>query len=126
MKKTIVIAEDNDMLSKVLEYRLKSDGYEVAIFNDGEGAIAFMRKNQFDMVITDLYMPMMNGMEVIQIIRESISTDVPILAVSAAHGEDMITSVFDAGATDFIVKPFRVAELSIRVKRLLSISRMVR
>lgn len=119
MKKTIVIAEDNDMLNRVLEFRLKSDGYEVKVFGNGEDAVAFMRENQFDMVITDLYMPMMNGMEVIQIVRESISKDVPIMAVSAAHDEDVITSVFEMGANDFIVKPFRAGELSIRVKRLL-------
>ena len=119
MTKTIVIAEDNDMLNRVLEFRLKSEGYEVKVFFNGEDALAYMQNNPFDMLITDLYMPMMNGTEVIQQVREKISKNVPIIAVSVTHEEDLVTRVFNMGANDFIVKPFRAGELSIRVKRLL-------
>lgn len=119
MKKTIVIAEDNDMLNRVLEYRLKTDGYEVKVFLNGEDAIEFMQNNPFDMLITDLYMPMMNGMEVIQLVRKQISDSVPIIAVSATHEEDLVKRIFGVGANDFIIKPFRAGELSIRVKKLL-------
>lgn len=119
MKKTIIVAEDNDMLNRVLEFRLKSDGYNVKVFANGEEAIEFMQNNPFDMLITDLYMPMMNGMEVIQLVRETISGAVPIIAVSVTHEEDLVTRIFNIGANDFIVKPFRAGELSIRVKRLI-------
>lgn len=119
MEKTIVIAEDNDMLNRVLEYRLKSDGYQVKVFLNGEDAIAWMSGNPFDLLITDLYMPLMNGMEVIQMVRDKISVEVPIMAISATHEEELITRLFNIGATDFIVKPFRAGELSVRVKRLI-------
>ena len=119
MKKKIVIVEDNVMLNRILEYRLKNDGYEVGVYVNGEDAIAYMIENSFDLLITDLYMPLMNGMEVIQSVRDKISKSVPIVVISAAHEEELINRVFKLGADDFIVKPFRAGELSVRVKRLL-------
>jgi DNA-binding response OmpR family regulator len=119
MKRTIVIAEDNEIINRVLEYRLISDGYDVKVFLNGEDAVAFMRENQFDLLITDLYMPLMNGIDVIQAVRESISGSVPIMATSVTHDEDLIVRLFDMGVNDFVVKPFRAGELSVRVKRLI-------
>lgn len=117
-KKTIVIVEDNDLLSKVLEYRMQKDGYHVKTFTNGEEAIEFLTTNSFDLLITDLYMPFMNGSELIQHVRNKISTEVPIMAISATHEEDVIANIFNIGANDFIVKPFRAGELSVRIKRL--------
>ncbi|MCG8380493.1 MAG: response regulator [Proteobacteria bacterium] len=107
------------MLNRILEYRLKNDGYDVKVFINGEDAVSYMFGNPFDLLITDLYMPLMNGMEVIQSVRDKISESIPIVAISAAHEEELINRVFNLGANDFIVKPFRAGELSIRVKRLL-------
>lgn len=118
-KKTIVIVEDNDLLSKVLEYRMAKDGFRVEVFNDGEEAIEFLSSNSFDLLITDLYMPFLNGSELIQYVRDKISATVPIMAISSTHEEDVIANVFNIGANDFIVKPFRAGELSVRIKRLL-------
>ncbi|WP_133463525.1 PleD family two-component system response regulator [Sunxiuqinia elliptica] len=117
-KKTIVIVEDNDMLSKVLEYRIKKDGFQVEVFDNGEAAIEYLSANPFDLLITDLYMPFINGSELIQHVRDKISADVPIMAISSTHEEDIIANVFNIGANDFIVKPFRAGELSVRIKRL--------
>ena len=119
MKKRIVIVEDNDLLTRVLEYRLQCDGYEVAVFGNGEDALMFMNDNSFDMLITDLYMPLMNGLELIQAVRDTLSSTVPILAMSATHEEGLITKLFNMGANDFVIKPFRAGELSIRVQRLI-------
>lgn len=118
MKRTIVVAEDNEIVNRVLEYRLKIDGYEVKVFTNGEDAVAFMKDNPFDLLITDLYMPLMNGIDVIQTVRECISAIVPIMAVSVSRDEDLIVRLFNMGVNDFVVKPFRAAELSVRVKRL--------
>ncbi len=118
-KKTIVIVEDNDLLSKVLEYRMEKDGFRVEIFNNGEEAIEFLSSNSFDLLITDLYMPFLNGSELIQYVRDKISATVPVMVISSTHEEDVIANVFNIGANDFIVKPFRAGELSVRIKRLL-------
>ncbi len=118
-KKTIVIVEDNDLLSKVLEYRMEKDGFQVEVFNNGEEAIEFLSSNSFDLLITDLYMPFMNGSELIKYVRDNISATVPIMAISSTHEEDVIGNIFNIGANDFIVKPFRAGELSVRIKRLI-------
>jgi DNA-binding response OmpR family regulator len=118
-KKTIVIVEDNDLLTKVLEYRMIKDGFHVVVFDNGEEAIEFLSANPFDLLITDLYMPFINGSELIQHVRDKISTTVPVMAISATHEEDVIANIFNIGANDFIVKPFRAGELSARIKRLL-------
>ena len=78
-RKTIVIVEDNDLLSKVLEYRMAKDGFHVEVFNNGEEAIEFLSSNSFDLLITDLYMPFMNGSELIQYVRDKISATVPVI-----------------------------------------------
>ncbi|WP_053180089.1 response regulator transcription factor [Sunxiuqinia dokdonensis] len=118
-KKTVVIVEDNDLLSKVLEYRMEKDGFQVEVFNNGEEAIEFLSSNSFDLLITDLYMPFMNGSELIKYVRNNISATVPIMAISSTHEEDVIGNIFNIGANDFIVKPFRAGELSVRIKRLI-------
>lgn len=119
MKRTIVIAEDNEIINRVLEYRLKNDGYEVKVFFNGEDAIEFMRENPFDVLITDLYMPVMSGLDVIKTVRNSISSNVPIIAISVTNQEDLIIRLFDMGVNDFVIKPFRAGELSVRIKRLI-------
>ncbi len=125
MKKTIVIAEDNDILDRVLEYRLKNDGYEVRVFSNGEEAVDWMKKNPFDLLITDLYMPMMNGMELIQTVREKHAHKIPIIVISASHDEELVNKLFQMGVSDFIPKPFRAGELSTRVKRVLQLSQIL-
>ncbi|KOH46341.1 hypothetical protein NC99_08780 [Sunxiuqinia dokdonensis] len=107
------------MLSKVLEYRMEKDGFQVEVFNNGEEAIEFLSSNSFDLLITDLYMPFMNGSELIKYVRNNISATVPIMAISSTHEEDVIGNIFNIGANDFIVKPFRAGELSVRIKRLI-------
>ena len=119
MKRTIVVAEDNEIINRVLEYRLKNDGYEVKVFLNGEDAIVFMKGNSFDLLITDLYMPVMSGLDVIQTVRDSISSSVPIMAISVTNQEDLIVRLFAMGVNDFVIKPFRAGELSVRVKRLI-------
>ncbi len=124
MKKRIVIAEDNDILDRVLEYRLKNDGYEVKVFSNGEEAVDWMKKNPFDLLITDLYMPMMNGMELIQTVREKHAYKIPIIVISASHEEELVDKLFKMGVSDFISKPFRAGELSTRVERVLQLSQI--
>ena len=119
MKETIVITDHNSMINSILEYRLKRDGYNVLFFEDGERAMSYIRKNPFDLLVTNFYMPLINGVEVIQYIRNHVSKKVPILVVSSSQDEEIRSNVFKIGADDFIEKPFRAGELSVRIKRLL-------
>ncbi len=115
----IVLAEDNEILNRVLEYRLTNEGYDVKVFRNGKDAVYYMQKNSFELLITDIYMPEMNGMEVIRSVRESISESVPILAISSIDRKEIINRALNLGANDFVKKPFLAGELIIRVKKLI-------
>ena len=115
----IVLAEDNKMLNRVFEYRLKKDGYKVKVFHNGKDAVSYMQDNPFDLLITDIYMPVMDGIELIDSVRGYISDSVPILVISAVDQNEVINHVLKVGANDFLRKPFRAGELISRVKRLI-------
>lgn len=114
-----MVAEDNDMLTRILEYRLQFDGFKLKIFNNGEEALEFMKESEFGLLITNLNLPLMNGIELIKAVRDSVSKTVPVIAISTFHSEDLRVQSINVGANDFVVKPFRFGELSLRIKRLL-------
>ena len=120
MRAIIVINNHKSIINSTLEYRLKHDGYNVLFFEDGERAMSYARKNPFDLLITNLSMPSINGIEVIQYIRNYVSKKIPILVVSPVQDEEMKSNVLKVGADDFIENPFWAGELSVRIKRLLS------
>lgn len=120
MKKTIVIIEDNEMLNRVLEYRLKNDGYKVKVFVNGKDAMNFMLDNPFDLLITGLFMPQMNGVDIIKAVRQKISAKIPVIVIIGLYEEELLNRAILLGANDFLAKPFRAGELCMRVKGLLN------
>ncbi len=121
MKKTIVVAEDNDMVSRALVSRLECEGYEVRAFMNGEAAIVWMESNPFDLLITDLY-PVLNGIKLIHEIQEKTSVTIPIMLISVTHDKDLVDGLLKMGVSDFVPKPFHLEQLSLRVKRLLKLN----
>jgi len=119
MKKTIVIAEDNELLRWIITYRLELDGYAVKIFTNGKSASVYMRENQFDLLITELQMPVMDGFELIQTIRKHISKTIPIMVLSSNFKEDLKLKILGMGADVYVAKPVMAGELSVRVKCLI-------
>ena len=119
MKKTIVIAEDNELMRKLLTYRLEIDGYVVRDFANGKGAADYMLENQFDLLITDLVMPVMDGFELIQIVRNSISKTIPIMVISGDCDADFKFKVLEMGVDIYVTKPVTAVELSVHLKHLI-------
>ena len=117
MKKILVI-EDNPMVVKSLEFKLKKDGYEVIIAEDGRDAMKKLEDDSFDLILTDLMLPFISGTQLIEYIKEK-TPDIPIIVLSTSTQEDIITDAFNMGVDDFITKPFSPNELSLRVKRTL-------
>ena len=113
-KGKILIVDDDKNICKLMNLYLKKVGYETTICHDGSTAIDLIRKNKVDLVLLDLMIPVINGWEVCKLIR--LQHDVPVIMVSA---RDMVKDKivgFDAGADDYIVKPFDPEELVARVK----------
>lgn len=117
--KTIVLAEDNSILSLLLKYKLEKEGYNLLIALNGKEAIELIEEHKPDMILTDIMMPFVSGLEVISHVRNKLALITPIVVFSSAGQEEMIANAFNLGATDFMSKPFSPNELIIRTKRLL-------
>lgn len=117
--KKIVLAEDNSTLSLLLKFRLEKEGYKLLIAADGKEAIELIEEHDPELILTDIMMPFISGLEVISHARNKLNLQTPIIVFSAAGQEEMVLKAFDLGANDFMGKPFSPNELVIRVKRLL-------
>ncbi len=119
-KNKIVLAEDNSTLSLLLKFRLEKEGFELLMAIDGKEATELIENHNPDLIITDIMMPFVSGLEVISHVRNKLSLETPIIVFSSAGQEEMVLKAFSLGANDFMGKPFSPNELVIRVKRLLS------
>ena len=116
----VLVADDEPMLLKTIELKLKKEGYEVITCLDGREAVAKIEGNDPDMVITDIMMPFISGLEIVSIIRQKLNRKIPIIVLSAMEQEKVVMEAFELGADDYITKPFSLNEMAIRVKRLMN------
>ena len=117
--KKILIAEDNSILSLLLKFKLEKEGYQLYMATNGKEAIEIIEEFSPEMILTDVMMPFVSGLEVISHTRNKLELKTPIIVFSSAGQEEMVLKAFNLGATDFMSKPFSPNELSIRIKRLL-------
>lgn len=118
--KRILIVEDEGLILKALEFRLKRDGYDVIKAADGREGIRMIETEEFQLLITDMMLPFNNGLEVVNKAKEIKGKTFPVIVLSNVGLENVVLEAFKLGADDYITKPFSPAELSIRVKRLLN------
>jgi len=116
----ILVAEDEPMLLKTIELKLKKEGYEVITTEDGRDAIARIENDSPDLVISDIMMPYASGLEIVSLVKQRLQKQIPVIILSAMEQEKVVMEAFELGAEDYITKPFSLNELSIRVKRLMS------
>lgn len=116
--KKILLVEDEKHLAKGLTFNLKKEGYKVTLAEDGVAAIDCLGKDEFDMMILDLMLPKMSGMEVIKKVRET-NIRFPVLMLTAKSTDEDRTLGLEAGADDYLTKPFHLPELLLRVKAIL-------
>lgn len=114
----ILLIEDDERLSKLIKKGLEENGFEVVLVYDGEMAIRLFDNAHFDLIITDLILPKMNGLDICKVIRKK-GSKVPIIMLTALGTTDDKLEGFDAGADDYLVKPFDFRELHARIKTLL-------
>jgi two-component system, OmpR family, KDP operon response regulator KdpE len=110
----ILVVDDESQITRVLRTSLSSHAYDVRVANDGETALEIMKDWTPDLVITDLSMPNMDGLELTRKLRAT--TDVPILILSVRGEERTKVQALDAGADDYVTKPFGMEELLARVR----------
>ncbi len=118
----ILVCDDEIMMRRTLEYRLKADGHVVVAVSDGIKAndlVAHQGAN-IHLIITDLMMPYMNGLELINLVRNQYHLKTPIIVLSKVSNEDSVIEALEMGADEYITKPFSPNELSLRIKKLLA------
>ena len=117
-EKKILLVEDEKHLAKGLSFNLKKEGYKVTLAEDGVAALDCLGKDEFDMMILDLMLPKISGMEVIKKVRET-NIRFPVLMLTAKSTDEDRTLGFEAGADDYLTKPFHLPELLLRIKGIL-------
>jgi two-component system KDP operon response regulator KdpE len=113
----ILVVDDESQITRVLRTTLSAQGYEIRVANDGETALEMVKDFAPDLVITDLAMPNMNGIELCRNLRRV--SQVPILVLSVRGEERSKVEALDSGADDYITKPFSTGELLARVRAAL-------
>ncbi len=117
MAKKVLVVDDEKLIVKGIRFSLEQDGMEVDCAYDGEEALECAKNKEYDMILLDLMLPKMNGLEVCQQIREF--SDVPIIMLTA-KGEDMDKILgLEYGADDYITKPFNILEVKARIKAIM-------
>jgi two-component system KDP operon response regulator KdpE len=119
--KHILVVDDESQITRVLRTSLSSHGYDIRVANDGETALEIMKDWTPDLVITDLAMPNMDGLELCRRLRAK--SQVPIIVLSVRGEERTKVKALDAGADDYVTKPFGMEELLARVRANLRRSR---
>lgn len=115
----ILIAEDDELILRTIEHKLLKEGYEAILSRNGKEAIEHIKDSEVDLIITDIMMPFVSGIEILSALN-LMEKKIPIIMLSSMGQEEVILTAFDLGASDFIVKPFSPNELMLRVKRLIA------
>lgn len=113
----MLVAEDDPKQAELLRRYLEHDGHAVTVVGDGRAALEEVRGNPPDLLVLDLMMPRVDGLDVCRILRRD--SEVPILVVTARAGEDDLLLGLDLGADDYLTKPYSPRELAARVRTLL-------
>jgi len=116
----IILAEDNDILRKSLSFFLESKGFSVDQFSDGKDALDAIENNNYNLILTDINMPGISGMEITQYVRETLKSDIPVIILTSSGVEQTELDSFDIGANEFIAKPVSPAVLLVRINKLLN------
>jgi len=116
----IILAEDNELLRKSLSYFLETKGFQVVQFPDGKEALDSIRNNHYDIILSDINMPGISGLEITQYVRVTLKLDTPIIIFTSSGIEQTELDSFDLGASDFMAKPISPSVLLVRINKLLN------
>ena len=113
----ILLVEDNQLILKVIETKLKKEGYDVISCENGKEAIERIKHSLPDLVITDIMLPYNSGLEIVSFVKVGLKKNIPVIVLSGMGQEKTIEEAFKLGADDYMTKPFSLSELSMRIKR---------
>jgi DNA-binding response OmpR family regulator len=117
---TVLVVDDDPVILKLLEVNFEMEGFGVLVAHDGEEGIEVARSGQPDVIVSDIMMPKVSGLELVVALKSDPSTsDIPIILLSAKAQNADVRTGLDAGADDYVTKPFEPLDLVDRVNALL-------
>jgi len=117
---TVLVVDDDPVILKLLEVNFEMEGFTVLVARDGQEGIDVATRDQPDLVVSDIMMPKKSGLELVIALKGDASTrDIPIILLSAKAQNADVRSGLEAGADDYVTKPFEPLDLVDRVNRLL-------
>jgi len=120
MSKQILIADDSESIREVLAFSLTNAGFQVLVATDGVDALRFFDGRIIDLLLTDFHMPNMNGLELIEKVRELAHYKyIPILVLTTENQKNIIKNAKDAGATGWLLKPFNTEKLVQTLRKVI-------
>lgn len=120
MIKKILVAEDEQDIQELIEFTLRYGGYDVICVSNGEEAYDTARKKRPDLILLDIRMPVLSGIDACKLLKsDPLTKHVPIVFLSAKGQKSEIKEGFEAGAVDYLLKPFSPEELNKRLKEIL-------
>jgi len=115
-----LICDDDPMTLKTLEFQLKKDGYEVIMANNGKEAMTLLTiEKDINFLITDVYMPLNSGLELITYVRDVLKSKLPILILTRSNAQEVIDDAYELGANGYLTKPFRLEEMKETIEKIL-------
>lgn len=124
LKKRILVVDDEDSVRRLLQELLKKEGYQVKTAENGLEALELVDKFHFDLIIIDIRMPVMDGLELFRILREK-DPEIIVIIMTAYTGVDTAVEAMKMGAYNYISKPFNISEIKLNVRRALEIKNLV-
>ncbi len=117
----ILLLEDDILLNKAIDKFLSKEGHEVETFRNGQFALDAILKTRYDMLLLDINVPMLSGLELLERI-DNQKIQIPTIFISALRDIEDISKAFDLGCHDYLKKPFHLKELSLRIEKILKSS----
>ena len=121
MSERILVADDDRVTARFLHSLLSEKGYDVAVAEDGEQALELVGTHHPDLILSDMVMPFVDGMDLLRVLRGDLRMSrIPVILLSLKDREADIVAGLEGGADDYVVKPFNARELLVRVRKLLA------
>lgn len=117
--KTILLIEDEESVANVIKKGLEEDAYKIITSNNGLTGIELLKKNEIDLILLDILLPNISGLETCKMIRELGYKSLPILMLTALGSAENVVLGLDSGADDYLSKPFKLIELKARIRTLI-------
>ena len=115
----VLLSEDEEILLTAIEFRLRKHGFQVILASNGKQAMEKIKKEKPSVVIATLEMPELSGIDLVRHLRQKLKSDIPIIIIAALENGDLLLEALALGANDFVTKPFKPAELVLRIRKIM-------